>query len=228
MSKSNSFENSLLLLLFNNTDIANIGDAAGLQNSLAAGSLFVALHTADPGEAGDQTTSEIAYTGYARVGVARSGAGWTVSGNSVSNAAAVTFGKRTDIGTAVATHFVVGAESAGATKIQREGALRTSGQGPFTGAVDANITVPGHTFSVDDRCAFFPAFGSTLPTGITEGTLYWVKTSATDVITISATQGGAAVNITAVGDGVAFKAMTLSVTQNVTPEFAIGQLVINE
>ena len=91
MSKSNSFENSLLLLLFNNTDIANIGDAAGLQNSAVAGSLYLALHTGDPGEAGDQTTNECAYTSYDRVAVARSGAGWTVAGNSVSNAALAQF-----------------------------------------------------------------------------------------------------------------------------------------
>ena len=63
MSKSNTFENELLLLLFNNTDIANIGDASGLQNSATAGSLYVALHTADPGESGTATTSEAAYTG---------------------------------------------------------------------------------------------------------------------------------------------------------------------
>ncbi len=87
MSKTNAFENSLLLLVFNNTDIANIGDAAGLQNSAAAGSLYVSLHTADPNEAGSQTTSEVAYTSYARVAVARSGAGWTVTANSVSPAA---------------------------------------------------------------------------------------------------------------------------------------------
>ena len=54
MSKSNAFENSLLQLLFNNVDIANIGDAGGLQNSAVAGSFYLALHTADPGEAGDQ------------------------------------------------------------------------------------------------------------------------------------------------------------------------------
>ena len=65
MSKSNTFENDLLLLVFNNTDITLIGDAAGLQNSAAAGSLYVSLHTADPDEAGDQTTNETAYTDYA-------------------------------------------------------------------------------------------------------------------------------------------------------------------
>ena len=58
MSKSNTFENDLLLLVFNNTDITLIGDAAGLQNSAAAGSLYVSLHTSDPDEDGDQTTNE--------------------------------------------------------------------------------------------------------------------------------------------------------------------------
>ena len=75
MSKSNTFENDLLKLIFNNVDIADIGDAGGLQNSAAAGSLYVALHTADPGEAGNATTNETAYTNYARVAVGRSGAG---------------------------------------------------------------------------------------------------------------------------------------------------------
>jgi hypothetical protein len=62
MSKSNSWENSLLLLLFNNTAVANVGDATGLRGSTTAGSLYASLHTADPGEAGDQTTSEATYT----------------------------------------------------------------------------------------------------------------------------------------------------------------------
>ena len=78
MSKSNSWENALLLLMFNNSNVANVGDATGLRGSTVAGSLYISLHTADPGEAGDQTTNEIAYTGYARVAVARSGAAWTV------------------------------------------------------------------------------------------------------------------------------------------------------
>jgi hypothetical protein len=59
MSKSNSLENALLLLIFNNTNFANVGDATGVRGSTTAGSLYLSLHTADPGEAGDQTTSEI-------------------------------------------------------------------------------------------------------------------------------------------------------------------------
>lgn len=113
MSASNSMENGTLLLFFNNTDFANIGDAAGLQNSAAAGSLYVSLHTADPGEAGSQTTNESAYTNYARVAVARSGAGWTVATNTVTNAAAVTFPACGVTGSTI-THFGIGTDSAGA------------------------------------------------------------------------------------------------------------------
>jgi hypothetical protein len=128
MSASNDFESDILNLVFLNTDIANIGDAAGLQNSAAAGSLFVALHTADPGEAGNQSTSEATYTGYARVAVARSGAGFTVSGTAptqVANAAAVTFGLCT-AGSNTITHFSVGYQTSGATKIIVSGILTAS------------------------------------------------------------------------------------------------------
>lgn len=125
MSMSNASETNLLLLLFNNTDWANVGDAAGLQNSAAAGSLHVALHSSDPGDAGNQTTNEVAYTGYGRVAVARSGAGFTVSGNQVSNAATVQFGECT-AGTATATHFSVGLAASGAGDILYSGALSAS------------------------------------------------------------------------------------------------------
>lgn len=125
MSMSNASETNLLNLLFNNVDWANVGDAAGLQNSAAAGSFYVALHSADPGDAGNQTTNEVAYTGYGRVAVARSGAGFTVSGAQVSNAVTVQFGECTAL-TATATHFSVGLLSSGAGDILYSGALSAS------------------------------------------------------------------------------------------------------
>lgn len=125
MSKGNTFENELLLLIFNNTAIALIGDASGLQPSATAGSLYIALHTGDPGEAGTATTSEAAYTSYARVAVARSGAGWTVSGNAVSNAALVQFPQCTG-GSETLTHFSVTTASSGGTKLLYKGALSSS------------------------------------------------------------------------------------------------------
>ena len=125
MSMSNASENNLLLLLFNNIDWANIGDAAGLQNSATAGSFYVALHSSDPGDAGTQSTNEISYTGYARVAVARSAGGFTVSGAGVSNAATVQFGECT-AGSATATHFSVGLLSSGAGDILYSGSLSAS------------------------------------------------------------------------------------------------------
>ena len=125
MSKSNTFENDLLLLIFNNTDIADIGDAGGLQNSATAGSLYVALHTADPGEAGTAATSEATYTNYARVAVARSGAGWTVSGNSATNAGQITFPQCGASGNTI-TYVSITTASSGTSKILYSGALNSS------------------------------------------------------------------------------------------------------
>ena len=122
MSKTNSCETGLLSLLFTNADFANIGDAGGLQNSATAGNLYFSLHTADPDEAGDQTTSEVAYTGYARVAVARSGAGFTVTGGSVSPAAAVEFPAGSG-GSGTATHFGLGTASSGAGVLLYKGAI---------------------------------------------------------------------------------------------------------
>lgn len=114
MSKSNACENSLLLLIFNNTNFALIGDATGLRGSTAAGSLYVTLHTADPGEAGDQTTSETAYTGYARIALARSSAAWTVTANSASPVAVINFVECSASPGGNITYFGVGTASSGA------------------------------------------------------------------------------------------------------------------
>jgi hypothetical protein len=125
MSKSNAAETALLALLFNNTDFALIGDAGGLQNSAAAGSFYVTLHTADPSEAGDQTTNEATFTNYDRVAVARSGAGWTVSGNSATNAAQITFPQCGASGNTI-THVGIGTSAAGAGVLLYSGALNSS------------------------------------------------------------------------------------------------------
>lgn len=119
MSKGNTFENDWLLLVFNATGIANIADNA---SSSPLTNLYVSLHTGDPGEAGDQTTNECAYTSYARVAVARSGSGWTVSGNSVSPAAEIAFPAATG-GTETATHFAVGTAASSTGKILYKGTV---------------------------------------------------------------------------------------------------------
>lgn len=122
MSKSNAWETALLSLLFENSNVANVGDATGLRGSSTAGSLYFSLHTADPGEAGSQTTNEIAYTSYARVAVARSAAGWTVTGNAVAVDADVTFPAGTG-GSGTATHWGLGTDSSGAGTLLYKGAI---------------------------------------------------------------------------------------------------------
>jgi len=113
MSKSNAFELEFLSLIFNNEDIALIGDASGIQNSATTGSLYVSLHTGDPTEGGNQTSSECAYGSYARQAVARTAGGWTVDSLGARNAALISFPTASS-GSETITHAGIGASSSGA------------------------------------------------------------------------------------------------------------------
>lgn len=124
--KSATFENDIIKLIFQATAIANIADNTA---TAPLTSLFVALHTADPTDAGTQSSNEISYTGYARVGVARTSGGWSVSGSSVSPVANIDFGAMTAGTGGTVTHFSIGVASSGATKIL------------YSGTVSPNITV---------------------------------------------------------------------------------------
>lgn len=130
MSKGNTFESDLLALIFNGTAIA---DLAENDSSSPLASLYVSLHTNDPGDAGSQTSNEATYTNYARVAVTRDNTGWTVSGGTVENAAAITF-PQCGGGSESVTHFAIGTASSGAGKILYSGALAA----PL--AVSAGIT----------------------------------------------------------------------------------------
>jgi hypothetical protein len=105
MSKSNALETSLLALLFNATPIADLADNDATS---PATTLTVSLHTADPGEGGTMTTSETAYTGYARVTVARTSGGFTVASGAVTLVANLDFGECTASPGAAITHFGIG------------------------------------------------------------------------------------------------------------------------
>ena len=105
--------NALLQLLLENADWTGIGDAGGLRGSVTAGSFYIGLNTASPGVGGNQTTNEISYTGYARVAVARSTSGWTATGLSSVNDAAITFGQMTGGTGGTVTHSHLGTGSSG-------------------------------------------------------------------------------------------------------------------
>lgn len=125
MPASTSLAASVLNLYFLNTADANIGDASGLQPSSTAGSFYIALHTASPGTGGNQTTNEATYTSYARVAIARSGSGFSLSTNVMSNVAAVNFPTCTG-GSNTITYFSIGTASSGTGRMLWFGALTSS------------------------------------------------------------------------------------------------------
>jgi hypothetical protein len=122
---TNAAEANLLNIIFINTDWANIGNVGGLRGSTSAGSFYISLHTADPGESGSQSTNEASYTGYARVAVARSVSGFTLVTSTISNAALVQFAQCTG-GSNTLTHFGIGTESSGSGNLIFKGSLTSS------------------------------------------------------------------------------------------------------
>lgn len=119
MSFSDTTETAILALIFNATAWADYADNAATspQTQVAVG-----LHTADPGDAGTMSTSEAAYTSYARVNVNRNSGGWTVSGNSVSPAANIDFPAGTG-GSGTVTHGSTGKTGGGAAAILLSGTV---------------------------------------------------------------------------------------------------------
>lgn len=137
--KGNTLSSDVLSLILNAVAIGNIADNTATS---PATNLYVSLHTADPGGGGNQTTNEVAYTGYARVAVARSSGSpqWTVTnpgtGGQAVNAAQVSWPACT-AGTATAAWFAVGTASSGTGKVLYRGQI-TSPSGGL--AVSAGIT----------------------------------------------------------------------------------------
>lgn len=118
-SKSNTFRNDILRLIFNGVAIANLADNAA---SAPLANLYAALHTADPGAGGNQETSEITYTSYARVAIERNTDGWTVTADTVTPTDPVEFPEGTG-GSGTATHVTIGTHASGTGKVLYRGAL---------------------------------------------------------------------------------------------------------
>lgn len=144
MSATDAFENKILSLYFENANAADIGDATGLRGSTTAGSVYIGLHTADPGETGDQTTSETVYTNYARVAVARSVAGWSVAAGVADNDAAITFPTCGATGATI-THVGIGSAASAAGSRDMNGTASLVVSNGITpsfaiGALDISLT----------------------------------------------------------------------------------------
>jgi hypothetical protein len=116
---ASEYASNWLKLVFNATAYANMADNAATSPFT---NLYVSLHTASPGATGTQTTSECTYTSYARVAVARTSGGWTITANSVVPAATIGFPAATG-GSETATHFGIGTSSSGAGHLLYYGAI---------------------------------------------------------------------------------------------------------
>lgn len=135
MSLSNTAETAVLDQVFRGVALPWNGNT----------DLWLALHTADPGEAGSAITSEATYTSYARVAVTRS-TGFTVSGNQVSNAALAQFPQSTG-GSNIITHASIVTSSAGAGTIIVRAALASSIT--VTTGVQPQFSASALSFTID-------------------------------------------------------------------------------
>lgn len=90
MSIADTTENAILNLIFSATAWANYADNAASSPQTQIG---CSLHTADPTDSGSASSSEIGYTSYTRVNVARA-AGWSTAsgtGGTISPAATISW-----------------------------------------------------------------------------------------------------------------------------------------
>lgn len=135
MSFSNTAETAVLNYVFVGTNVSWDGNT----------DLYLALHTADPGETGTAVTSEAAYTSYARVALTRA-TDFNVSGNTVSNANLEQFPQCTG-GSETITYASIVTTSAGAGTIIARAALNTSI--PVSSGIQPQFAAGALSFTLD-------------------------------------------------------------------------------
>ena len=145
---TNLAEDDFLDLFFTNLDFPNVGDAAGLQNSVTEGSLHTSLHLLDALTDAStlQTDNETTYTGYARVASARNISDWTVASGLIDNDLLLQYGNMTAGGPVTITDVGIGFAATGAGVLQIFGQVTTdlvvnNGVNPqfAAGALDISI-----------------------------------------------------------------------------------------
>jgi hypothetical protein len=181
--------------------------------SLAFANPHTSLHTADPGETG---ANEVSGGSYARqptaFDAAASGQTQNTAQEQFTNMPAVT----------IVAVGIWDALSAG--NFLGFGWLGGHAAKIFTSGTDDVITSPAHGYSNDDRVVFSAEDAGSLPTGLSAGTLYWVRDVATDTFKVSATQGGAAIDLTTLGSGKVRKVVPKVVNLGDTVQIAAGDL----
>lgn len=187
--------------------------------------VFLALFTVAPSDSGGGT--EVTGGSYARKSVANNATNFpAASGGSKNLAVSQSFVTPTAPWGTVVAFGLFDASTAG--NLLYWGWLGSDAGKVFTATAADVLTAPGHTLVNDDQVRVLTIPGATLPTGLSEGTTYFVISVSGDTFSLSATQGGAAINITAAGAGLVAKIDAKPITTSDTVTFAGGALVITE
>lgn len=189
-------------------DLAKNAALDGLDESIGAGILYVGVNTlttAPPTDGTPGTSATAAATeatggspAYARQAVTWSAAASgqkTNSGTLTFDVPAGTYGYLTFWNTATLNS---GTQYRGYAPIN--GSVKGFGEVAAANVTADTIASAGHGLVNTDRVIFFNVFAESLPTGITEGGVYFVVGAATDTFQIALTSGGSAVDLTAIGE----------------------------
>jgi hypothetical protein len=201
-------------------------------NFTAPATVYVGLLTAVAGaEAGSVT--ETTYGAYARQAITFGAPGAGTPGRLIQ-ASAITFPAKSDAGSVT----IIAAGIYDALTVGNlmdvimlfDGAPLTAIAGP-TDVTNDTLQSPTHGLTTNDqvRLEQFPG-EPTLPAGFSEDTTYFVIATGltADVFELSATQGGAAINITAAGRALVHKVVAVIVNQNDAPTFAANKLSLTD
>jgi len=119
MSISNATETAILRLVFQAVAWSGYADNAA---AAPEANIVVGLHTADPTDTGNMSSSEVAYTSYVRANVARSATGWAEVSGAVSPVANIDFTAGTG-GSGTVSFFSTGKSGGGAAAILWSGTV---------------------------------------------------------------------------------------------------------
>lgn len=183
----------------------------------------MSLHSAWPNEAG--SGAELTGGNYSRVAITNNTTNWpNYSADQKSNANPVNF--PTASGNWVEALAMAFWDDPTAGNMLARSWLGPDPPRIFTATAADVFTAPGHGLANDDRAAVLATPGATLPTGASEGTLYWVVNVSGDTFQLSTTQGGAAINLTATGSGFVKKVVPKTVQSGDTLSFPASSIVI--
>lgn len=209
-------------------DLARNAALDGLDEGVAAGILYVGVNTLVTGPPSDGTpgTGATAASTEATGGspaYARQAVTWAAaSSGQKSNSGALTF----DVPAGTYAFLTLWNASTGNSGTQFRGWVPINGNIKGFFSVDTTLTNDAlfsvaHGLSNGDRVVVFNVFAESLPTGLTEGAVYYVVNTTTNSFKVASSAGGTAIDITAVGGGEGY-------FQSVIPETfgAQGQITV--